>query len=244
MHSKQYNHPKGFTIVELLIAIAISGLALVLLSKLLTVSLNTYNIQEQISDMNQNARYTLNELSSVIMQAGSDLQIMSSDSIDRDTIIIPDGRKSVCNGFTIKINPRGGLYQFPQKTGFSLPKCTVYVEKAKNFKNADKIQRIPLLSSSRGIRYYSLISIDTLLNYVVFSPRDSFLRGDVICSFIKKRYYLKKSDLCLDFDNNIISENIDSLLIEFFDRDYNPTAQWPEMVAAKNSCSGQVGSSR
>jgi prepilin-type N-terminal cleavage/methylation domain-containing protein len=113
-----YKHRlNGFTIVELLVAITISGLAFILLTKLLSISLNSYNLQEQLADMNQNARYTINEVSNVLMQAGSDLQVISIDTIDRDTIIIPEDNKAECSGFSIKINPRGGFYQFPQKVG-------------------------------------------------------------------------------------------------------------------------------
>lgn len=233
VNPKLNEYPPGFTIVELLIAIAISGLALVLLSRLLSVSLSTYNAQEQISDMNQNARYTLNELSDVIMQAGSNLQTVDIDSLDKDTILFPDGGEPRCSGFTVKFNPRGGVYQFPQKAGSPNPICTIYVESANDFRNAKKIQRIPGIGFSRSIKFYTLVSLDTLSNFIVFSPADSFLRGDVIYSFDKKRYYLNNTDLCLDSDDNVISENIDSLSIEFMDKEYKPTIQWSKMVAAK-----------
>jgi prepilin-type N-terminal cleavage/methylation domain-containing protein len=223
----------GFTIVELLVAIAISGMALVLLSKLLSLSLNTYNLQEQLADMNQNARYTITEISNVIMQAGSDLQVMSIDTVDRDTIIIPDGGVAECRGFTIKINPRGGLYQFPQKAGSPTRICTVYVDDARDFRMADKIQKIPVMGTLSKLQFYSLITVDTLSNYIVFSPADSFQRGDAICSFVKTRYYLNGTSFCVDSDINVISENIDSLSVLFLDSDYEPTAQWRSMRAAR-----------
>lgn len=233
MNSEQNDNSTGFSIVELLIGIAISGLALVLLSRLLSVSLNAYNFQEQLSDMNQNARYTLNELSDVLMQAGSNLQVMNADSLDRDTIIVPDGGKSKCSGFTIKFNPRGGLYQFPQKAGSPTPICTIYVDHAKDFLYATKMQRIPNNGISRGLKFYTLVSLDTISNFIKFSPADSFMRGDAICSFDKKRYYLKGTNLCLNTDDNVVSENIDSLSIEFMDIDYKATAQWSKIMTAK-----------
>jgi type II secretory pathway pseudopilin PulG len=233
VNSEQNHNPSGISIVELLIAIAISGLALVLLSRLLSVSLNTYNFQEQISDMNQNARFTLNELSDVIMQAGSNLQVMEADSLDRDTIIVPDGGKSKCSGFSIKFNPRGGLYQFPQKAGSPTPICTIYVEHAKDFMYTTKLQRIPNSGTSRNLKFYTLKSLDTASNFIVFTPADSFMRGDAICSFDRNRYYLNNTNLCLNTDDNVISENIDSLSIEFMDKDYKPTAQWLKIMTAK-----------
>ncbi|MBN1604578.1 MAG: prepilin-type N-terminal cleavage/methylation domain-containing protein [Chitinispirillaceae bacterium] len=223
----------GFTIVELLVALAISGVALVILSKLLSLSLNTYNLQEQLADMNQNARFTINEISDIIMEAGSDLQVMGIDTVDRDTIIIPDGGGAECSGFTIKINPRGGFYQFPQKVGSPVRICTVHVDDAKGFRMAPNLQRIPVLGTKSDLTYYSIVNVDTLSNYIVFSPADSFQKGDAICSFSKTRYYLNGTDLCVDSDMNIISENIDSLSILFLDNDYKPTSQWRSMRAAR-----------
>jgi hypothetical protein len=233
MNPEQNDTQSGLSIVELLIGIAISGLALVLLSRLLSVSLNAYNLQEQIADMNQNARYTLNELSDVIMQAGSNLQVMDADSLDRDTIIVPDGGKSKCSGFTIKFNPRGGFYQFPQKAGSPTPICSIYVESARDFLYATKLQRIPNNGTSRGLKFYKIVSLDTVSNFIVFSPADSFMRGDAVCSFDKNRYYLNNTNLCLNTDDNVISENIDSLSIEFMDKDYKPTAQWSKIMTTK-----------
>jgi type II secretory pathway pseudopilin PulG len=233
MNPDKKDTSSGFSIVELLIGIAISGLALVLLSRLLSVSLNTYNLQEQLSDMNQNARFTLNELSDVIMQAGSNLQVMGADSLDRDTVIVPDGGKSKCSGFTIKFNPRGGLYMFPQKAGSPTPICTIYVDHAKKFMFAKGVQRVPSNGKSRNLKFYTIVSLDTVSNFIVFAPADSFLAGDAICSYDRNRYYLNGTSVCLNTDDNVVSENIDSLSIEFMDKDYKPTALWSNIMTAK-----------
>jgi prepilin-type N-terminal cleavage/methylation domain-containing protein len=223
--------PQGFTLVELLVAIAISSLALIMLTRLFSVSLHSYNAQEQLTDMNQNARYTVRELSDILMQAGADLQLVNLDTLDRDTIIVPDGGGAECSGFIIKINPRGGICQIPAPITTKV--CSLEVKDARAFDHADSIQRVPALGSTMPLSYYALLRLNTTQNFIVFSPADSFKRDDAVCSFVKRHYYLSGTNLCFDNDTNVIAENIDSLSILFLDRNGSPTAEWAKMRSVK-----------
>ena len=222
---------RGLTLVETIIAIAISSIILLSVTRLFSTSLTSYNLQDQLTDMNQNAKFTIKELSDILMQAGADMQLVDSDTLDKDTIIIPDSNKAVCSGFTIKINPRGGLYEIPENLA---PTCSIQVDDARLFRYADKMARIPnLLSPLAPVKIYSLLRCDTVTNFVVFSPSDAFSQNDAICSFVYNRYYLKNRNVCLNNDTTIIAENIDSLSITFLNRSGVQTSNWKNMRSVK-----------
>jgi len=222
---------KGFSLIEVIVAISISSLILIFLTRLFSVSLNSYNLQEQLADMNQNAKFTIKEMSDILMQAGADLQIIDSDTLDKDTIIIPDGNSVPCTGFKIKINPRGGLFQIPQNISPAV--CSIQVENASLFRLADKLQKLPGQNSKLPVKIYGLTRYDSLTNFVVFSPADTFTEGDAIVSFVYSHYYLNGTNLCLDNDSNIIAENIDTMEITFLNVDGDPTVNWKSMRSAK-----------
>jgi len=231
MISKKRKNTAGFTLVELVIAFGISALVLVILTRLLSMSLFSCSLQDQLAEMNQNARFTVRELGDILSQAGADLQIMTIASLDKDTIIVPEGNTAQCTGFTVKINPRGGIYEFPRSITSAI--CTLKVEDASKFRYADKVARIPGIRSTLPVKIYELKEVNENANYIVFKPDDSFFMGDALCAFIKTRYFLNGTDLCIDDTSNVIAENIDSLSIVFLDKDGNPTAVWVNMRSAE-----------
>lgn len=64
------NNERGFTMVELMISLAIAVILLTVAIKVFTVQKNTYNSQEQITDLQQNIRSSMDELSREIRMAG------------------------------------------------------------------------------------------------------------------------------------------------------------------------------
>lgn len=226
MRRPGHNNNSGFTLVELLVAFGLSGLVLIIISRLFSTAIFTSNTQDMLSEMNQNARYTIRMLGDVIMQAGAGLQSMYVET-ERDTVIIPDGNAAVCSGFSIKINPRGGVHNIPQKITVAI--CSLEVSDARNFLRAGMLQRIPGGKSNLPIKIYTLDKIDTVNNFIHFHPCDLFAAGDAICSFVKKRYFLSGTNLCIDSANLVLAENIDSLVIKFLDEDGNQTSVWTDM---------------
>lgn len=221
------NKIKGFSLLEITVAVAISSLIVLSMTRIFSVSLKSYNLQEQLADMNQNAKFTIKEISDLLMQAGADMQLVTSDTLDKDTIIKTDGNLSTCNGFTIKINSRGGFFLIPQS--ITTPICSMQVENAYAFRFADKMEKLPGPNSSLPVITFSLIRYDSSSNYIVFNPADKFYEGDAIVSYINRHYYLKGTDFCLDNDTNVIAENIDSLAITFLDINGDPTSNWKTM---------------
>jgi prepilin-type N-terminal cleavage/methylation domain-containing protein len=215
----------GFTLIEVLIGIGISAILILGLTRLLSATLNSYSLQEQLTEMNQNAKFAMKELSDVLMQAGADCQLVS-DTLDLDTIISVVSAPP-CSSFTIKVNPRGGFFTFTSKCTLntSSASCSIQVDNALPFLPANKIGRIPEDSSAnavphRYVKTYTLKGIDTLNNKVIITggaSGDIFFAGDGIYSFNSQSYYLKGTNLCLNSDTNVLAENIDSLKITFMD---------------------------
>ncbi|NLG18756.1 MAG: hypothetical protein GX556_15620 [Fibrobacter sp.] len=226
MRRPSHNKNSGFTLVELLVAFGLSGIVLIIITRLFSTAIFSSNTQDMLSEMNQNARYTIRMLGDVLMQAGADLQSMYTD-IDRDTVIIPDGNAAVCSGFSIKINPRSGMHIIPQNNSTAI--CSLEVLDARRFLRAKMLQLIPGGKSNLPIKIYTLDKIDTVKNFIYFQPCDLFAAGDAICSFVKKRYFLSGTNLCIDSASLVIAENIDSLVIKFLDKDGNQTSIWTDM---------------
>jgi prepilin-type N-terminal cleavage/methylation domain-containing protein len=61
---------RGFTLIELMIALAIAGILLVSIYNLYISQSTTYTVQEQVSDMQQNARVAMDIVSRHIRMAG------------------------------------------------------------------------------------------------------------------------------------------------------------------------------
>jgi prepilin-type N-terminal cleavage/methylation domain-containing protein len=209
----------GFSLLELLIAIVISSFIILGLSRLYSASLWSYSLQEQMSEMNQNAKFTIKELSDILQQAGADCAEVNSDTLDRDTIT-----KFSNDTLIIKVNPRGGLFIFSVKTPFgAAATCSLAVPNANNFRYASLLGQVPCPTAptSRKVRTYSLSGINSTSNKICISGgavTDTFFVGDAIYSFERQRYYRNGTNVCLNNDTNVIAENIDSLGFIFYNR--------------------------
>lgn len=65
-----YPNPPGFTLVELLIAIAISGMVLAAVCSVFVMQNKAYSVQEQVVEMQQNARAAMDMMTREIAMAG------------------------------------------------------------------------------------------------------------------------------------------------------------------------------
>ena len=220
----------GFTLIEIMIALAISGLLLVGLTKIYTTMVNSYSLQDQLTEMNQNAKFTIKEISDVLMQSGADCGAVNGDTLDKDTIIL----SAASNDFTIKVNPRGGVYTIPRDTiiNTSTP-CSLKVDNAYAFRLATKIGHVPAMKyPAVKVKTYTLLGIDSANNKLCISggiAGDNFYQNDAVYSFTYHRYYLNGTDLCLDSSGNVLAENIDSLKVTFLDSAGTATTKWTKM---------------
>jgi type IV pilus assembly protein PilW len=229
-----HNYHRGFTLVEILVALAISGILLIGLTRLYSIALNSYSLQEQLTEMNQNAKFVVSDLSDIIMQAGADCATINTDSLDKDTII----RVSNASNFSIRTNPRGGLYVFTAKIMTNTKNlCSLQVTDAKRFKGADSVGKIPKPGSTIGfVRKYELKAVDVPNNRIFIDSgvtNDSFCIDDAIYAYKNNHYFLNGTNLCLNANDNILAENIDSLNVSFYKKSGDTTTNWQNMWSAR-----------
>jgi type IV pilus assembly protein PilW len=78
---RDQNKARGFSLVELLIAIAISGIVLGAVSTLFIMQNKSYSVQEQVTEMQQNARAAMDIMTREIRMAGYDPSSSANASI-------------------------------------------------------------------------------------------------------------------------------------------------------------------
>ena len=98
----------GLTMVELLITIAAGSIVILGVYRLLTTTMWSYNLQNQMTDMYQNATYTIKELSEALEQAGADLPNMYYP------VILT--ANSTTNDIKMRVNKKNGKLIFNSDT--------------------------------------------------------------------------------------------------------------------------------
>lgn len=233
----------GFTLLEILVALVISGLLIIILTRIYSNTVKNYSLQDEIVDMNQNARFVIKEISNILSEAGADCAIINRPTPIKDTIIKLSGGGPVYNEFTIKVNPRSGLYSIPYDTTLNtMTTCSLMVNDASTFRYADKLARIPGVGSTDStIKVYNLIGVNTESNKICFnggtSTSETFSAGDAIYSFVNRRYFLNGTDLCLNDTINVLAENISVFKIIFYnssgDSVLTSSPPWKSMRSAR-----------
>jgi prepilin-type N-terminal cleavage/methylation domain-containing protein len=215
-------HPRGFTLLEIMVALTITGILIVTIMRFYLITVNNYSLQDEIADMNQNAKYVMKEISDLLTQAGVDCSVIDNPTPDMDTIIKLTGAGPVYKEFTIKVNPRGGLYVITSAVKLNTTtKCSLLVDDATKFRYADKCARIPRSGATDStIKVYNLVGVDTVSNKICLSggksTSETFDVGDAVYSFVNNRYYLNGTNLCLNDTANILAENINLFQITFY----------------------------
>jgi prepilin-type N-terminal cleavage/methylation domain-containing protein len=223
----------GFTLIEIIIGLGISAILVLGLTRLCSVMLNSYSLQEQLTEMNQNAKFTIKEVSDVLMQAGADCELVN-DSLEKDTLLKVAG--APCDSFTIKVNPRGGFFTVTKQCTLntSVASCSLQVDNAYAFRFANKLGKIPEASTapSRSVKTYTLNGVNLVNNKISITgggSGDIFYKNDGLYSFNFQRYYLNGTNLCLNNDTNVLAENIDTFKVTFMDSTGSSTTSWQLM---------------
>ena len=85
MNTNRHNRAGGFTLLELLVGVGVSAILILGLTRLFSATLNSYSLQDQLTEMNQNAKFAMKEFSNVLMQAGADCILVDGDTLKKDT---------------------------------------------------------------------------------------------------------------------------------------------------------------
>lgn len=222
---------QAFTLIEVAVALAVSGLLVAILAGFFRNFHHTFNMQEQVADRDLNAHYSVKRLSEVLMSAGANLP-----SKGWEIVSLPGGNNS--NRLRLSVNPRGGVqYLAAAVSGFELP-----IDDAKGFAKATSI----LVDPQGDEQPIFKAGIDASYNGGGFSNgvkpngNGAFLRlsssvnldpGDVVYAYGEEEYQLQGTDLMLD--GMVLAENIESIAFTFLTAAQAPTTQWSAMRSAR-----------
>ena len=206
--------------MELLVTIAAGSIVILGVYRLLISTMWSYNLQNQMTDMYQNATYTIKRMSESLQQAGADLPALYYP------VIITANPAS--SDIQIRVNKYGGKVVFPKDT--LCDKVLVAPDSVgKAFLGADS-----LLVDTGGWRVsVPITSVKTgyALDTVVLASSTLFGIFNVAFCATSKRYFLSGTNFCVDSAANVQAENIDSLGITFRDSNHVATTDWSNMVS-------------
>ncbi len=221
MFPKNFNCKKGFSLIEILIVIAVAGILLVIITRFLKDSKRIYNLQEELTERDQNAQYALKRLAERLMEAGAGLPTTGY------AIINTSGNP--VNSFTVATNPRGGQQII---TNTIVADSVIPADDTLSFEKTDSVLIVPKNPITplttcpfkrAGLKSGNFVIVTTIINTLQI--------GDMVYGLKKENYNLTANNLCLE--NSVLAENIDSLAILFNDIAGNPTSTWTNMRSAK-----------
>jgi prepilin-type N-terminal cleavage/methylation domain-containing protein len=213
----------GFTLVELLIAAAISGVVMVAVVRLYVTGMQSYNLQAQITEMNQNAQYTLQLLFEEIQQAGVDLPDTIWPVLSQD---LNDANK---DSIAIYVNPDSALYKFP--AGVTTQK--IPLSDASGFVGTTSILRLD--SARTAVNTIAVTAVDTAPNpdTIRLAASTVFKKNDIIYNYKVKHYFMNGHNFCRDTTTNILAENIDSLAFRFHNKSKGVVGDWKSICSCR-----------
>jgi prepilin-type N-terminal cleavage/methylation domain-containing protein len=217
------SHKNGLSLTELLVVLAAGAIVVLGVYSLLSSTLWSYNLQEQTTDMYQNATYTLKRLTEVIMQAGTNLPEKNYD------VIFPTPGKM--NDFRIKINRKNAKHEFTSDISST---TKVPVDSGNAFKGMDSLVKRDTggIVSKFKIQNVIITASTSIPDTVVISSPASFVSGDVVYADTMDRYFIDGKNFCYNSSSYILAENIDSLAIKFYNIDDGETNEWKKMISA------------
>lgn len=223
---------KGLTLVEVTVAIVVSGILIVGLVRFFKDFNRSYNNQEQVADRDQNAHYTVKRLSEAFMSAGANLP-----SKGWAMISLPEGNPGP--RLVISVNPRGGVQYMaaPLFNALEIP-----VDDPKGFAKAAYVLVDPQadgLATTRNAidRNYNA---DGFANGIKPTGTGAIIRltgsvtlavGDAVYAYDEEDFRLQDGNLTLD--GNVLAENIQNLSFAALTANQTPTNQWSAMRSGR-----------
>lgn len=223
---------RGFTLVEVTVALVASGILLVGLARFFKDFNRSFNSQEQVADRDLNAHYTVKRMTEAFMGAGSNLP-----SKDWNVIVLPEGNPG--GRVRLGVNPRGGVQYLSAPI---LGAMEIAIDDAKGFAKARAVLADPQLPGNPTFK----VDIDESYNSDGFvkgvraEGNGATLRlkaaltlesGDAIYAYDEEDYRLQDGNLMLD--DMVLAENIQNLKFTLLTAGQTPTGQWSAMRSAK-----------
>lgn len=222
---------RGFTLVEVLVALAASGILISALAMFFKGFNRSFNTQEQVSDRDLNAHYAVKRLSEALMGAGANLPAK-----DWEVVSLPEGNPGP--HLKLSVNPRGGV-QYVSSLAVGVNE--VPIDDPKGFAKAAYILIDP---QDDNVNPYK-VAIDASYNSAGFvdgikAATPSAVRlasgvtlqvGDMFYALDEEDYRLQDGNLMLG--DMVLAENFQDLKLTFMTADQVPTGQWSAMRSAR-----------
>lgn len=229
----------GFTLLEGLVAMAVSGILIASVARFFRDSTGAFNRQKQLADRDQNAHYVITRLSDILMQAGHNLPEQRWDVIDPES--------SPAYRLAVTVNPRGGKQTIAAALN---NESKIPVAEEKEFRGASSVLWVPF-DDSKPVK---LLAIDKGFNSGGFKEglkkvshgidtlrlvdAVSLLPGDVLYAADREDYHLDGTRLMQG--KMLMAEHIDTLAITYFDKDRKPVTEWASMRSARITVSART----
>jgi type II secretory pathway pseudopilin PulG len=229
----------GFTLVEVVIGLAVSGLLILVITRFFSDSHRAYNLQERLADRDQNAQWVLKRIEERLMEAGANLPDSGWP------VIVPGANPR--SGFSLGVNPHGGSQTFYQMRAADkrLP-----VDDGASFKGATAVLILRADKASPVVK----AKIDLGYNQGGFSKGfktgsngQDTLRleepvalgaGDIAYGFASEDYTVAGTDVSMG--GMVLAEDIEAVALDFYDSTGAPTTDWNAMHAAKVSVTART----
>lgn len=224
------NNENGFTLMEMLIAASLSFVLILGILRLYSSSAKSYNLQDMITEMNQNASYTCKRLSDEIMQAGVYLPdagytIISMKSGKFDSISIRSNPSAAFQKFVIDIN---NAVRIPVDNGIVFSGVSDLLKL-----DADlAITNYTIKTSYSGGTFSKGVDTISTPNQIYLTSPASFVHGDILFASKRTTFFKSGTNFCMNTPDNVLAENIDSIAIVFYNKAKTPTLTWGSMVYA------------
>ena len=225
---------EGVTLIELLIAMAISAILIVAIYRTFIGQQKTYTVQEQVVDMQQNARVAINRMMREIRMAGfgNVIDVLSlSGGVNGFTQVITPGSNSLGNTITIV----GGFKQIRRDNGDPIliasasgNQITLNYATDEFDGNAHRFICIGGIESNTvQSRSERILTLDEPLRYT-HPPGTPIYKIHAIAYGLRddgvRVLFRDLNPNTVSSQRDTVAENIENVQFEYFDADGNPTA--------------------
>jgi len=209
----------GLTLVELMIAITISFVSILGIYRMFSASLRSYNLQTQLTQMHQDATFSIHKISEALMQVGSALP-------QKNYQIIYGDADSVC----LLANSTGSSYTFSSNL---LSSNIIVMTDASAFKNQTFILKDSLDSS---VTKFTISKVDTnaVQDTIFLTTSGTFYSGTTIYGANTFYYYKSGTNIMFKQDTgsaSVLAENIDSLSFTYYTSSHAATTNWTQFYS-------------
>jgi prepilin-type N-terminal cleavage/methylation domain-containing protein len=235
---------RGVTLIELLVALVISSILIAAFYRLFISQQQTYSVQEQVSDMQQNARAGINRMMSEIRMAGfgnvSMVLPVTLNSKTFNNVLNPDspaaGAFTLISavGDTTAVSKMPGEYLNPSDPTTKLEKNQIVVSRLNNDSGTTVVNtENKRYVSIGGVESHAVTAIDTESKKLTLDGNiiHHHLSGTPVFGIRAVTYQVvnEGEKLTLKRDENTgggrqpLADNIESIQFEYLDASGNPT---------------------